>query len=78
MIHGETVVMRHPYFERGPIHGTGCALASALGARMARGESLTVASQGAVDDLAASIERTPASEDGLAVPLVIVTAITPR
>lgn len=67
----ETIVMRHPWFERGPIHGTGCALASALAARLARGESLARAAQGAVDDLVTSIKGTPASPDGLAVPLAI-------
>lgn len=70
----ETIVMRHPRLDRGPIHGTGCALASALGARLARGESRPAAAQGAVDDLVASIERTPVSTDGLAVPLVITAA----
>lgn len=65
------VVVRHPRIDIGPVHGTGCALATALASRLARGEAVESACRSAVDDLIASLERTPNSTDGLPVPLVV-------
>jgi hydroxymethylpyrimidine/phosphomethylpyrimidine kinase len=47
----------------GAVHGTGCALAAALAARLGRGESLAEAAAGAihyVDDLLALVEQSGA------------------
>lgn len=71
------VTVRHPRIERGPIHGTGCALASSVASRLAHGEDVEAACRGAVDDLVACIERTPASADGLPVPIVISASRSP-
>lgn len=64
--------IRHRRHVRGPIHGTGCALASALAARLARGEDLAAASAAAVQWLGRCIEATAAAPGGLPVPLRLV------
>lgn len=43
-----TTTWRNPRVAGGPFHGTGCTLASAVAARLARGEDLTSACEGAV------------------------------
>ncbi|MEE9280139.1 MAG: bifunctional hydroxymethylpyrimidine kinase/phosphomethylpyrimidine kinase [Myxococcota bacterium] len=45
--HGEGSWIRGERVETGPVHGTGCALSSAIAARIARGESLADAVRGA-------------------------------
>jgi hydroxymethylpyrimidine/phosphomethylpyrimidine kinase len=42
----------------GPVHGTGCALSSAIAARLARGENLEEAVRGAKEFVARAIERS--------------------
>ncbi len=42
----------------GPVHGTGCALSSAIAARLARGEKLEAAVRGAKQFVARAIERS--------------------
>jgi hydroxymethylpyrimidine/phosphomethylpyrimidine kinase len=48
----------------GPVHGTGCALSSAIAARIARGESLEQAVRGAKEFVARAIERSVAAGEG--------------
>ncbi|GAB7009903.1 bifunctional hydroxymethylpyrimidine kinase/phosphomethylpyrimidine kinase [Halorubrum trueperi] len=47
----------NPRVETGATHGSGCALSSAIAARLARGESLTDAVASAVDEMGAAIRR---------------------
>jgi hydroxymethylpyrimidine kinase/phosphomethylpyrimidine kinase len=68
------VVVRHPRLHRGPIRGTGCALATAVASRLAHGDPVEAACRGAVEVLIESIGRTAASTDGLPVPLDITAA----
>jgi hydroxymethylpyrimidine/phosphomethylpyrimidine kinase len=73
---GETV-LRHPRLLRGPVHGTGCALATSVAAHLAAGADLETACRRGVWDVVLSLERTPNSIDGLPVPLTISAARTP-
>lgn len=59
----------HSRVVRGPVHGTGCALASSIAARLARGESLAVAVAASIDAVAQWIARTPDPGDGLPAPI---------
>lgn len=64
----------HRRHVRGPIHGTGCALATALAARLARGEELAVAAVAAVQWVGRCVEATAAPAAGkLPVPLRLVS-----
>lgn len=65
----EQTVFTHPRLERGPVHGTGCALAAAVATRLAQGETIEAACRGAVGVVVACLRETPASTDGLPVPL---------
>lgn len=47
-----------------PVHGTGCALSSAVAARLARGEPLEPAARGAKDFVARAMERSFAPGKG--------------
>lgn len=59
----------------GPVRGTGCALASAIAARLARGESLATACERAGDWLAALLAALgPADAEGLPRPLPLAAA----
>lgn len=68
------VTIRHPRLDIGPVHGTGCALASAVAAHMALGDSVEEACRHAVADLVESLRRTPDSSDGFPVPLSIAAS----
>jgi hydroxymethylpyrimidine/phosphomethylpyrimidine kinase len=46
------------------VHGTGCALSSAIAARIARGESLEEAVRGAKEFVARAIEQSVAAGRG--------------
>ena len=48
---GELLVLTHPRVAGGPYHGTGCALSSAIAARLAQGETLPAAVRGATEYL---------------------------
>jgi hydroxymethylpyrimidine/phosphomethylpyrimidine kinase len=61
----------HPRAEVGPVHGTGCALASALAAYLGSGTALEAACESAIDDLQRCLRATPSSADDLPQPLVI-------
>jgi hydroxymethylpyrimidine/phosphomethylpyrimidine kinase len=56
-LHAEGAVQRfvHPRLDVGPVHGTGCALASVLAAELARGAALTSAAERAVGFLQACL-----------------------
>lgn len=69
---GDDVEFHHPRLERGPVHGTGCALATSLACRLARGESLEAACAGAIAHVQVCLRATPPSVDGLPEPLAIV------
>ena len=60
----------------GPVRGTGCALASAIAARLARDESLRDACQGGGDWLGGLLEQVKARDDGAPQPLPISRAGT--
>lgn len=55
----------HARLRRGPVHGTGCALASGIAARLALGVELTAAVRDAIDDVVRWIADTLDSGDGL-------------
>lgn len=55
----------HARLRRGPVHGTGCALASGIAARLACGVELRAAVSDAIDDVVRWIADTPDSGDGL-------------
>jgi hydroxymethylpyrimidine/phosphomethylpyrimidine kinase len=50
--------LRGEHHDVGPVHGTGCALSSAITARLARGEKLEEAVRGAKRFVASAIERS--------------------
>jgi hydroxymethylpyrimidine/phosphomethylpyrimidine kinase len=50
--------IRGEHVDVGPVHGTGCALSSAIAARLARGEKLEQAVRGAKQFVAQAIERS--------------------
>lgn len=62
----------HPRRNIGPVHGTGCALATALAWGLASGRGLREACQGAIEIVQSCLSKTPPSADGKPVPLVIV------
>ncbi|MBW2281097.1 MAG: bifunctional hydroxymethylpyrimidine kinase/phosphomethylpyrimidine kinase [Deltaproteobacteria bacterium] len=49
--------LRAPRLDRGPVHGTGCALSAAIAARVARGEGIEDAVRGAKDFVGRAIAR---------------------
>ena len=61
----------HPRVKVGPVHGTGCALASALAVYLGAGELLETACELAIADLQRCLQATPSSPDDLPQPLVI-------
>lgn len=87
---GETVVdrlhhvggqcdFRHARLPVGPVHGTGCALASALAAQLARGAELDAAAAAAVQFVHACLQTMgPADASGLPRPLVLPSRTSPR
>jgi hydroxymethylpyrimidine/phosphomethylpyrimidine kinase len=63
---GERIVFRRDRLACGPVRGTGCALASAIAARLAHGAPLAEACRKAGDWLAALLRALgPAAPDGL-------------
>ncbi|MBK8099600.1 MAG: bifunctional hydroxymethylpyrimidine kinase/phosphomethylpyrimidine kinase [Planctomycetes bacterium] len=63
----------HERLPVGPVHGTGCALASALAAHLARGADLTVATTAAIGWLQHCLRAMgPPAADGLPRPLWIL------
>jgi hydroxymethylpyrimidine/phosphomethylpyrimidine kinase len=66
-----SMTFRHPYLEVGPVHGTGCALATAIAAGLAVGESLEVACRHGIEFVGRCLLGTVRSSDGRPVPLVI-------
>ncbi|MCB9889422.1 MAG: hydroxymethylpyrimidine/phosphomethylpyrimidine kinase [Planctomycetes bacterium] len=71
-----SVTFRHPRLDCGAVHGTGCALATAVAARLARGGDLEASCRGAVADVAASLRDTPRSADGAPAALHITASRT--
>ncbi|MHC5064255.1 MAG: bifunctional hydroxymethylpyrimidine kinase/phosphomethylpyrimidine kinase [Planctomycetota bacterium] len=63
-----------PRLNSGSVHGTGCALASALATFLARSRDLCSAAEAAVDKIQSYLARTPLSPDGRAVNLHIPAA----
>lgn len=75
---GSSVTFRRPRLPCGPVRGTGCALASAIAARLAHGEGVPAACEGAGDWLAALLgELGPPRGDGLprALPFASAAAV---
>ena len=62
----------HPRIARGPVHGTGCALATALACHLAHGLELPEACERAIADLTRCLRATPESRGGRPEPLRIV------
>ena len=62
----------HPRLPVGPVHGTGCALASALAVHLCSEETLEAACAAAISDLQRCLLATPSSPDGLPQPLKIL------
>lgn len=62
----------HPRLPGGPIHGTGCALSSALACHLALGTALVAATRAAIADVERCIAATPRAGDGLPVALRIL------
>ncbi len=52
----------HERIDRGPVHGTGCALSAALAVCLANGEGLPEACEHAIDALMACLRATPDGE----------------
>lgn len=65
---------RRPRLPTGPVHGTGCALSSAIAVRLARGEPLAAACEAAGDWLAALLVALGPPGDGLPRPLPFAAA----
>lgn len=63
---------RHPRLHLGPVHGTGCALASAAAVYLAAGETVQSACGLAIADVQRGLEATEPSADGLPRPLAIL------
>lgn len=62
----------HPRLHVGPVHGTGCALASAAAAYLAAGEPVESACALAIADVQRGLQATEPSADGLPEPLIIL------
>ncbi len=62
----------HPRLDVGPVHGTGCALASAVAAYLAAGEPVESACALAIADVQRGLQATEPSDDGLPEPLIIL------
>lgn len=62
---------RHPRLSCGPVHGTGCALSSAIATYLARDHSIEEAVAKAVAEVQQCLAATRPADDGLAVPLQI-------
>ncbi|MCC6671299.1 MAG: hydroxymethylpyrimidine/phosphomethylpyrimidine kinase [Planctomycetes bacterium] len=62
----------HPRLGVGPVHGTGCALASAIAAGLAHGREVRAACAVAIGWLQRCLRATVPAGDGLPVPLVHV------
>ncbi len=65
----DTHIFRHPRIDAGPIHGTGCALSTSVAVGLAKGLALPEACRRAVDFVAACVQRSRRSTDGLPVPI---------
>jgi hydroxymethylpyrimidine/phosphomethylpyrimidine kinase len=65
-------VFRHPRLDVGPVHGTGCALATAIACGLARGDGVEVATRAGVTVLHRCLVATTRGRDGHPVPLAIV------
>ncbi len=61
----------HPRLDCGPVHGTGCALASFITVYLAKGLSLDQACGKAIADLQRCLQLTRPSNDAMPVPLQI-------
>jgi hydroxymethylpyrimidine/phosphomethylpyrimidine kinase len=68
----EVIEFHHPKLARGPVHGTGCVLATLIACALARGEPLAQACERAIAHLQECLRATPASDDGRPEPLVLV------
>lgn len=68
---GGVVDFRRPLLQRGPVHGTGCALSAALATCLGHGLDLRAAVNAAGDDVAAWLRLTPDDGSGLPEPLAI-------
>jgi hydroxymethylpyrimidine/phosphomethylpyrimidine kinase len=64
-------VFAHPRQARGPVHGTGCALATAIAVELGRGADLVSACATGVDHMGEWLERTPTPPIGAAAALRI-------
>ncbi len=65
----DELAFHHPRLDRGPVHGTGCALATALAVGLARGLDAEESCRQSVAAVASCLAATPASRDGMPVPL---------
>ncbi len=65
------VELVHPRLAVGPVHGTGCALASALAVQLGRGVPIESACRVAIARVSAWIAATPSAPDGRPEPLRI-------
>ena len=66
------VVFRHPRLDLGPVHGTGCALASALACSLGAGLSVEDACRIAITTVGRCLAATTPAADGAAAPLAVV------
>ncbi|MFO1053153.1 MAG: hydroxymethylpyrimidine/phosphomethylpyrimidine kinase [Planctomycetota bacterium] len=66
---GEDLRFEHPRIRRGPVHGTGCALATGFAARLAEGIDIEVAAREAIADVARWIAISADRGDGRPDPL---------
>ena len=66
---GEELVFRHPRLSVGSVHGTGCALASALASRLASGASVDGAARDAVATVQRYLANTDPGDAGATVPI---------
>ena len=70
---GGTTVFRHPALDRGPVHGTGCALATALAVGLCRWD-LVGAARWAIEYVNRCLEVTAPGTDGVPTPLAVAPA----
>ena len=68
----ERTVFAHPRMDVGEVHGTGCALATAIACELGRGSPVEVACCAAIEVMGRCLAATPRGRGGEAVPLLIV------
>ena len=64
-------IFRHPRVDVGSVHGTGCALSTSVAVGLAQDLGLPEACRRAVDFVAACLQRTRRSTDGLSTPIAL-------